>query len=393
MARDQRDYASLLAAALWWGTGTSQLILLAAVLERHGMTAPVIATVLSCSSLAMVAALLVSGPLVSRWGAVRSLVLGCGIGLAATIALAFAVDWAVPAAALQVARGFAAGLLLPSGQLVAKSLARDDDQIRAVGMFTAMLLIPTFFGPTLGQWGLLHLGERGFFVMATVPLAIGMLFTLLLSRDRDTPAPPDAAGYLALLRDRRCWLPNLASMQSGLAYAFASTFLPLFLLSQQVAVAAFYAPFAGALFATRFLALKHLQRLAAPRVTMLGLLVYAIGFYALLVPGDHIWAAACAGCLFGLGYGVIVPVTIDWSSRPYPAAARARPVALINTSFNLGSIVALQTTGAVLPMLGWAGVLVSLGTMIALVFLLIAATQGVTSDARQQKPLDDTSAA
>jgi hypothetical protein len=61
-----------------------------------------------------------------------------------------------------------------------------------------------------------------------------------------------------------------------------------------------------------------------------------------------------------------MPAAIEWSTRLYPE--NRRPIALVNTSFHLGSIVALQTTGAVLTVLGWTGALTLLGTLVAALF-------------------------
>jgi hypothetical protein len=72
---------------------------------------------------------------------------------------------------------------------------------------------------------------------------------------------------------------------------------------------------------------------------------------------------------------VTLPSSIEWSTRLYPQ--NRRPVALINSSFQAGSIIALQTTGLLLASIGWGGVLTALGTMVAVVFLMIAVTQAV----------------
>jgi MFS family permease len=143
-------YPLLLAVAFLWGSSTSQLNLLAVVLRQHGMSDPVIAVILSSSTVAVVVAALVSGALASRIGAVRTLILGGVISFAAIAALPFAVGSAPLAALAKVGQGFGFGLFTPAGQLFAKSLAREDDQIRAVGRFTAMFLIQTFFGPAVG---------------------------------------------------------------------------------------------------------------------------------------------------------------------------------------------------------------------------------------------------
>jgi predicted MFS family arabinose efflux permease len=266
-------------------------------------------------------------------------------------------------------RGFGAGLFTPSGQLFAQAQARADDRTRAVGMFTAMFLIPNFFGPALGEWSLRHLGEIGFLMLPILPMVAALLLVCWLPHD-DAPAPPNNAGYLALVRDRQQWLPNLATMQSGLAYAFAFSFLPLLLVERKIAVVAFFSPFAIVLLMTRFVGLKYLQRLSVPVLAGCGLFSYASGFYVL---NSTAWLGApLAGALFGFAYGVILPTCVTWSTRHYPPAERARPVALVNTSFQIGSIIAMQLTGAALTTIGWFGVLTVLGTMITLVFVIIA---------------------
>jgi MFS family permease len=363
------SFRLLLASAFLWGSSTSQLTLLAIVLRDHGMTAPMIAVVLSAMIVAMLLASLTSGPLASRLGATRTLLIGAIVSLAAIAVLPFVVG-AAPLATLAMAgRGIGGGLFTTSGQLFAQAQARDDDRTRAVGMFTAMFLIPTFFGPALGQWSLRHWGESGFFLLPILPMVAALVLIGRLPRG-ETPAPPNNAGYLALLRDHQQWLPNLATMQSGLAYAFAGSFLPLLLVERNIAVAAFFSPFAVVLLVTRFVGLKYLQWLPLSLLVGFGLFAYASGLYNLtaapwlLVP--------LAGALFGFAYGVILPTCVTWSTRHYPPAERARPVALVNTSFQIGSIIAMQLTGAALTTIGWFGVLTVLGTMIALVFVIIA---------------------
>ena len=78
--------------------------------------------------------------------------------------------------------------------------------------------------------------------------------------------------------------------------------------------------------------------------------------------------------MFAFGYGVMLPTCVVWSTAHTLKAERARPVALVNTTFHCGSIVAVQLTGIGLPVLGWLGVLVGLGTCVAVVFLIVAAS-------------------
>jgi MFS family permease len=99
---------------------------------------------------------------------------------------------------------------------------------------------------------------------------------------------------------------------------------------------------------------------------------YVIGLAAILISG-----AAVAGLAFGYGYGVVGPTAIVWGSAPYPRdeASRARPVALVTTCFNLGSIVIAQLTGAALPAFGWSGLLLALAALLMLILLACATAQ------------------
>ena len=368
-----RSFRLLLASAFLWGSATSQLTLLAIVLRDHGMSPSAIAAVVSASTIALIPATLLSGILASRYGAVRTMALGAVTSLISIAVLPFAMNSVMTTAMATAGRGIGAACFTPSGQLFAQVQASENDRSRAVGMFTAMFLIPTFYGPALAEWSLRQWGEAGFFALPVVPIFIAAVLIWRLPRT-ETPAPPDVAGYFALARDRRLWLPNLTTAMSGLSYAFAFSFLPLLFTERGITVALFFTPFAVTLLMVRFVGLKYLQRLPAALVVALGLFAYAGGLYDLTAVGTAGIVAPLSGLLFAFGYGVMLPTCVAWSTAHYPQAERARPVALVNTSFNLGSIVAVQLTGIALPVLGWLGVLVILGTIVAAVFLVVVGT-------------------
>jgi MFS family permease len=370
-----RDYVRLLAVAFLWGSATSQLSLFAVVLRHHGMTPPVIAAVLNCSTLAMIATPLIAGALANRFGAVRTIRLGALFSLLGIATLPFGVSLPAVAGLGMAGRGIGGGLGMPTGQLFAQAQAGEGESTRAVGMFSAMFLIPSFFGPALGEWSLGYWGEAGFFLLPVLPSAAALALVCWLPQT-STPAPPNTSGYLALVRDRRLWLPNLATMQSGLAYSFAFAFLPLLLIEGGIRVGLFFAPFAAALLLVRFLGLKYLQRLPPAVLVACGLFAYASGFYLLTAIGASGAFAPLCGLLFAFGYGVVMPSCITWATFYYTKAERARPVALANTSFSIGSIMAVQITGAGLNVIGWSGVLVILGTIIAAMCFILAGHAG-----------------
>jgi MFS family permease len=230
-------------------------------------------------------------------------------------------------------------------------------------MFTACFMVPTLFAPAIGEWLLRHCGQISFFATATA--AMGSSWILIVGlRQFDTAPSSDPTGYLRLLRDRRLRLPNAAAGISGLGYGFANSFLPLMLAERGLAVGWYFGPFAASLLFTRFVGLSILQRLPAAVLAAIGVAAVGTALALLLVP-----LAFLAGLCMGLGYAVIHPTTVEWSSRLYPPAARARPVALINTSFHVGSIIAMQATRALLALEGWQYVLSALAVPAFAVFI------------------------
>ncbi len=370
-------HARLLAAAFLWGTSASQLTALVVAWHASGVDPRAISLILSSSTAAVVVASVVSGWLMSKIAIGRVLSLGACTALCGIVVLPFAAPMA--AAIAKACQGGGFGVFLPAAVLCAKARADAGGQASHAGVVTATLLAPMAFGPTLGTW-MLGAGQWSFLASTALP----MIAVLLLVRGVRVAAEaqsPDAAGYAALLRDRRVWLPSASALQSGLGYGFAVTFLPLMLADWEVPVAAFYGPFTIVLLATRSYGLYRLSVLAARTQVVLGLSACALAFGLLLL--GTLAAVAAAACLLALGYGIVYPAAAEWASSVRPADGRARPVALVTASFHLGSIIVAQATGWMLPF-GWCHLLGALslvylvGISSQLVATRVAAGPGLT---------------
>jgi MFS family permease len=196
----RRDYRFLVTAAFLWGCGSSQLTLLAVVLQAHGMTAPEIASVISCLTVALIISSIASGTLAARFGAVRTLLVGAVIAVTGIALLPFTIDSVALTALASFLRGFGFGLLLPTGQMFTQTRSAERDRSRAVAVFSAMFLVPAFFGPALGQYALARLGEGGFFLLVILPMALALLVVTLLPRNLETqrrPTRPDISLFCA----------------------------------------------------------------------------------------------------------------------------------------------------------------------------------------------------
>lgn len=357
-----RDYRLLLIIGLLWGSYSSQLSFLAVVYRGHGFGDQAIAWIFTAVSAGVLSGGILSGSLITRIGARSTLVIGMLGALLSVIGLPVS-GMALPAVlVLSLAQGTSAGMIMPPGFLMAQGLAAETDRVRAVGIFNASFLLPLLYGPTIAEWAWRGWGDGWFFTLALLPALAALLSAIALPSDQ---APRSkTAGYLAVLRDRRILIPCLAMLGTGLAYAFANRFVALLIHP----VGWFFTPFAVGLFVTRFIGLGYLQRMPARLLASLGLAAYIIGFFALLIDNPII-----AGAVWGYAYGVVGPTAIAWGSALYAQTARARPVALVNLSFQVGSILAAQTVAAVLPTLGWSGLLLSFAAVLMLIVLACAA--------------------
>ena len=360
------SHARLLAAAFLWGTSASQLTALVVAWRASGVDPRAISIILSSSTAAVLVSSVVAGWLMSRMAIGRVLTLGACTALCGIVALPFAGPMA--AALAKACQGGGFGVFLPAAVLCAKARADAEGQASHAGMVTAALLAPMAFGPTLGAWAL-GAGRLPFLASTALPMMAALLLVRRLHVAADAQSSAAAAGYAELLHDRRLWLPCASTVQSGLGYGFAVTFLPLMLANWAVPVVAFFGPFTVVLLVTRSYGLHRLRGLAAPTQVLLGLSACALAFGLLLLE-----EVAAAACLLALGYGIVYPAAVEWTSSLHAADGRARPVALVTASFHLGSIIVAQATGWMLP-LGWSHVL---GALI-LVYLVGISSQLVAT--------------
>jgi MFS family permease len=359
----------VLAAALLYGTSLGQLTLLAPVLKETGLAPSAIALVLSAMTLATIPGKICSGWLMDRIGVVRSLWVGAIATVASIGGLVCAIA-VVPfaailpfAVAMRCLQGASYGVFNSAGMCAVKNYAPADQQLYVVGLFTAMFMACNLWASALGELTLHYFGATVFLLLAALPVLLALGLTMRV-RDVAVPAPGNSGGYLALLRDRRLWLPQAVAFNSGTVYGFAMSFLPVLLIDAHVPVTAFFTAFAAALLVNRLVLLKYLQGLAPPILAAYGLAGFAATLGALLLP-PSVTNVALAGALMGLG-SVLHPSAVEWSTRYFPKAQSGRPVALINTVLSIGIIGATQLMGA---MLSWGR-----GWMVGLLFLPLAPT-------------------
>jgi EmrB/QacA subfamily drug resistance transporter len=142
------------------------------------------------------ALLLVGGALGDRYGRRRLFAAGLALfgGASAICGLAPGVEWLIAARALQ---GIGGALLVPGSLSLLRAVIREEDQGKAIGLWSGLSGVTTALGPPVGGWLIESVSWRAaFFInLPVIALALGALFRFVPeSRDEQAPRSPDWAG-------------------------------------------------------------------------------------------------------------------------------------------------------------------------------------------------------
>jgi MFS family permease len=138
---------------------------------------------------------------------------------------------------------------------------------------------------------------------------------------------------LALVKQR--WLPLMTIFVSGSLFGYLAAYMAPTLIEKGLSVGWFFTASTAALFATRFIGFRIIERADRRFVIACGMLIMALGF-ATVASVDARLAVAAGGALFGCGYSVVYPLVSAWMSAGIAPSERSGPQALFNAIFSIG---------------------------------------------------------
>jgi hypothetical protein len=357
--------------------------------------------VLTAIVLPRVLLLLVGGAVADRAGPFRVLLVGDGVMLAVTLALALTLGSAGLSPALLIGAGLAIGVVdafyLPASGTMPRRLAAAPALARAMAARQLTGQLAAFAGAPLGGLlvALAGLTAAAYFDAATFAL---MFFVLLLIRPRDSPGDGLRPGPSLWLRsldglrvvavDRTLCLLLLVSAAAGLLLPVSSMLVPLLGRERGWSAGTAGLVVGAVALGTATVAIAVLARRASSRPGVAGpagLLVAAAGVAGLALPLPSP-AAVVLGIVIGLGTGVftahIGPLILGQTPASHLSRVQAALV-LAQTLPLLGTITLLGTAADVA---GTPAVLVACGIALA-----VAATAALTSPALTARRMGEES--
>jgi MFS family permease len=332
---------------------------------------------MASSTVAMFIGTLISGWAVIRYGPLRVIIAAMICTSVALLSFEWTTDHAVPAILSRLLQGTGFGLFMTAGISYVQSKTPEANQQYAIGLFSAMAIAPYFFAQFEAEWYLRTFGAGGIFAIGAAPFVFALAWALrLLPREKPVKGKPKGASYRTVLSTPQIYPPYFCMTLNGMLFGFGASFIPIMLADSAILVGWYFTPFAIMTLGTRFFLVKHLQKLPKAVLLTLGMVAFGFGALCPLVSMTTI-SIVLSGALYGFGYAFVGPNVIVSVGQFFTPAERPRAVALTQTFFQGGSVLAPIIAGYAISALGKIGLplfMAAIGfgaiTMAALVLML-----------------------
>ncbi len=335
--------------------------MLAIIFTRHGLELPQIGLLLSLYGVPVVLFTFLTGSAAARFGSLGTARYGISLMMVGFLSLAL-TSWTFwPALVSRLTWGVGYGLMFSSLVTYAQSRLSNERFIYLFGIYSSMAPIGHALAPPWVEYLLMLGDDRLVFIIGTVPAGVAVALTYTLR----PLAKPDRSGGLlnfGVAFERSRLLPMIAVMVAGSLFGFISSYMAPALNQKEVAVGWFFIATVVSMLSTRFLGMKHFEKLDPRLVVASGLTVMA-GAYLTLAITQQAWIVALCGLFFGGGYSVVYPVLSAWISGSLPPSERAGPQAAFNAIFHIGLLWMPLPVTYIIAGIGYDGAIACLGLL------------------------------
>jgi MFS family permease len=318
-----------------------------------------------------VAATLLVGPMVDRWGPKVALRLGPALYLIASITFIATAD-PLGIIGARVLQGAGIALILPAAYATIPSLAPARMRGVSLGLVGVFQSVALAVGPQLGIW-LLGISASLLFTVSAVAAAVSVALSPQLR------LPAVAVRSVRLFKFRRAWIPLLALTFLTLVYwGVVVAYLPIHVPASLVsAVGWFFTADAVGVLVCRIPVGFLSDRMAPSSLLRLGVIVTAASILILLAP-PSLASLIVAGLGTGIGSGLLIAPTLIELQNRSEEGDRGTAMALWATSFAGGVGVGTIAAGPFVEQLGFNATLVG-AAVLCLMALPIALRLRVTT--------------
>jgi MFS family permease len=354
-----REFVLLLISGLLLTTGIGIFYLFPLYVLDLGGSKSDIGILMGAMSLSAVALRPWTSGLVDHLGRKGSMVVGCLLMAAVSIAHLFLkgdMGHLYPAlVVLRLIFGIGVALGIIASLTLAADLAPVSRLNEGLGIFGAMPLIGIAIGPVVGEHITHQWGFTGLFLAAALFFTAGFFFLLPLKEHFTAAGGRAPSGFMAALRSGFVRRMAFICLCFGVAFAAHGGFVAPFAEAGAMPVSAYFVSYSTAAVLSRLLGGKLADRFGEKRLIPVALVLAGIGFVCLIQVSTTV-GLAWAGFVAGLGHGLLFPSLIALTIRPIAAGNRGKVTGILTGGVDAGLFVGSFTMGQLGDVFGFPAI-------------------------------------
>ncbi len=357
--KNQRVLWMLLAAGFCFWSGLAiTLPTLPLYLQALGGTPHQVGIVMGGFAIGLIASRAWLGKLADRDG--RKIVLLIGLGVAAFAPLTYFLDFvwfrSLPLMfLLRGVHGISIAAFTTGYVALMVDIAPPDKRGEILGYGSLVHPLGVALGPSLGSWLESSWGHGAVFLVATSfgLLGLGCVSLVREPQQRLQETPREQGRFWQLLGSARLKIPSMVMLLVGLAFGTLSTFVPLFIKSENIdfSPGLFYTAAAMTSFVGRVVVGKSSDRWGRGIFITISLVFYTLSMLE-LAQAQTGFELLLAGCLEGFGGGVLITIMSALMADRCHPDERGRVLSLTMGGFDVGIAIAGPIIGAFAAVLG-----------------------------------------
>jgi MFS family permease len=358
-----RDYILLNAANSLYSLYATMFIFLPAFLYTLDIREGEIGLLMATGMLVSVSLKPVNGLLVDRGSRTAFLISGAMLAAASTVPWVFVHSSGAHLFAIRIFQGMAYSLFTTASYAYIAAAAPKARRGEALGIFGLSFFVPTALGGWIGDWMIRETGFRIFFLAAVIVVFIAGFLPLGMSEPKRRA--DFSISSLRVFLTRLYFIPNSAGFLFGMAHGSLFTFLPVFLLIQEVSsIGVFVAVYALSVITTRTLGRTLVDRLPRERLSLLALLLMGGGICAIPFIDGHS-GVFFVGVVSGTGHGLLFPALSALILDRAEEGRGGMAMAMFTAAFDMGYVAGAAVFGFVAEHLGYRTMFFSAAAIMA----------------------------
>ena len=267
----------------------------------------------------------------------------------------------LPLLVVRAVHGVSSGFAFTAGFTYVADIVPENRMNEGIGMFGASGLLGLALGPAAAELIILQFGFSACFIAAAAAPAVGLLLLFFLPESYVHDRSQGVDSFVTLLGRSKIFIVALLILILGIGMASSNSFVALFAQSRGISfVSPYFVAYSASAIAVRFLGGRLADMVGEIRVVPYAISLCALGLI-LLVFVNSVTLLLLSGLISGAAHGMLYPCLNTIAVRDEPAGLRAKILAIVTGSFDLGLFAGAIVLGQIGKFLGFPALFLTAG--------------------------------